>query len=311
MKDESDQHPTPAHDSVRSAKERHFKTQGRGLRSVLTRRRFLKALAGTAACGTGFYAWRIEPHWVEVVQRDLPIANLPAVLRDQTLVQLSDLHVGTVVDSDYLIAAIKRVSSLEPALIVITGDFMTCDGTEQIDNVSRVLEHLPPAPLGRFANFGNHDYSVNWSRTEVAEALARRLADLGIRVLRNERQSVSGLQLVGIDDLWSPHFQPEAVVPKVDWKQPALTLCHNPDAVDLPSLAACRGWILAGHTHGGQVKPPFLPPPIVPVNNTRYTCGEFDIGSGRRLYINRGLGYLYRVRFNARPEITVFRLCQG
>src|SRR5580700_1740014 len=273
----------------------------------LTRRRFLAA-AALGACGTGLYTWRIEPHWIEVVERDLPIVNLPAALREQTLIQISDLHVGRVVDSEYLIAAMKRVSSLSPALTVITGDFMTCDGTEQIENVSRVLEHLAPGPLGCFAILGNHDYSLGWSRKDVADALARRLPEVGIQVLRNESRSVAGLQLVGIDDLWSPCFGPEAVIPKVDWQQPTLTLCHNPDAVDSSGLAPCRGWILAGHTHGGQCKPPFLPPPLLPVRNRRYTCGEFDVGNGRRLYINRGLGHLLRVRFNVRPEITVFRL---
>jgi hypothetical protein len=275
----------------------------------LTRRRFLAA-AALGACGTGLYTWRIEPHWIEVVERDLPIVNLPAALREQTLIQISDLHVGRVVDSEYLIAAMKRVSSLGPALTVITGDFMTCSGTEEVENVSRVLEHLVPGPLGCFAILGNHDYSLGWSRKDVGDSLARRLRELGIHVLRNECQLVAGLQLVGIDDLWGPRFQPEAVVPKVDWQQPALTLCHNPDAVDSSLLAACPGWILSGHTHGGQCKPPFLPPPLLPVRNRRYTCGEFDIGPGRRLYINRGLGYLRRVRFNVRPEITVFRLCR-
>jgi hypothetical protein len=277
-------------------------------RPRLTRRRFLAA-AALGACGTGLYAWRIEPHWIEVVKRDLPIVNLPAALRDQTLIQISDLHVGRAVDSEYLIAAMKRVSSLGPALTVITGDFMTCSGTEEVESVSRVLEHLVPGPLGCFAILGNHDYSLDWSHKDVAAALARRLPELGIHVLRNESRSVAGLQLVGIDDLWSPCFAPEAVIPKVDWQGPTLTLCHNPDAVDSSGLAACRGWILSGHTHGGQCKPPFLPPPLLPVRNRRYTCGEFDIGPGGRLYINRGLGYLRRVRFNVRPEITVFRLC--
>jgi hypothetical protein len=66
--------------------------------------------------------------------------------------------------------------------------------------------------------------------------------------------------------------------------------------------------MLSGHTHGGQCKPPFLPPPLLPVRNKRYTSGEFDLGNGRSMYINRGLGYLRRVRFNARPEITAFRM---
>jgi uncharacterized protein len=273
-----------------------------------TRRRLLAAGAVLAAGGTGLYTWRVEPHWIEIVKRDLPITGLPAGLRDRTLVQISDLHAGDSVDNDYLIDAVKRVASLQPALTVITGDFMTCESTEHIDTVSRVLEHLQPGPLGCFAILGNHDYTLSWSRMDVADALARRLSELGIHVLRNECRLVEGLQLVGLDDFWSPCFKPAAIIPKVNWQRPALTLCHNPDAVDRPSLANCRGWILSGHTHGGQCKPPFLPPPLLPVANRRYTSGDFDLGNDRHLYINRGVGHLLRVRFNVRPEITAFRL---
>jgi predicted MPP superfamily phosphohydrolase len=88
----------------------------------------------------------------------------------------------------------------------------------------------------------------------------------------------------------------------------ALALSHNPDTADLPGWDAYSGWILAGHTHGGQCKPPFLPPPLLPVQNRRYSAGEFALSGGRRLYISRGLGHLLTVRFNVRPEITMFRL---
>ncbi|HMO86864.1 MAG TPA: hypothetical protein PKC18_18290, partial [Lacipirellulaceae bacterium] len=50
------------------------------------------------------------------------------------------------------------------------------------------------------------------------------------------------------------------------------------------------------------------PPPLLPVSNRRYVAGEYELAPGRRLYINRGLGYLRRVRFNCRPEITLFTL---
>ena len=261
-----------------------------------------------AVAGTGLYTWRVEPHWIEVVERDLPIGNLPAALDGRTLVQISDLHAGDSVDTDYLIGAIKCVSSLEPSMTVISGDFMTCESPEHIETVARVLEHLHPGALGCFAVLGNHDYTLSWSRRDVADALARRLSQLGIHVLRNEYRLVAGLQIVGLDDFWSPCFKPDAVIPNVDWHRPALTLCHNPDGVDHPVLATCRGWILSGHTHGGQCKAPFLPPPLLPVANRRYTAGEFALTHDRRLYINRGLGHLLRVRFNVRPEITVFRL---
>ena len=71
-------------------------------RPQLTRRRFLTLAAGTTILGLGGYAWRIEPHWLEMVYRDLPIRNLPTALHGRTLAQVSDLHVGPVVDSEYL-----------------------------------------------------------------------------------------------------------------------------------------------------------------------------------------------------------------
>jgi predicted MPP superfamily phosphohydrolase len=88
----------------------------------------------------------------------------------------------------------------------------------------------------------------------------------------------------------------------------SLALCHNPDTLDLHEWPDYQGFVLAGHTHGGQCRLPFLPPPIVPVHNHRYAAGEVAIAGGRVLYVNRGLGHLLRVRFNARPEITVFTL---
>ena len=66
--------------------------------------------------------------------------------------------------------------------------------------------------------------------------------------------------------------------------------------------------MLAGHTHGGQCKPPFLPPPLLPVQNHRYVAGEVAVDTHRTLYISRGVGHLIRARFNVRPEITLFTL---
>jgi len=134
------------------------------------------------------------------------------------------------------------------------------------------------------------------------------LTSSGCRVLRNETATIGGIQFAGCDDLWTRRFAPTPALRALRPGEPALVLCHNPDACDLDVWAGYQGWILAGHTHGGQCKPPFFDPPLIPVINKRYTSGEFDLFDGRRLYINRGLGYLHRVRFNARPEITVFTL---
>lgn len=276
-------------------------------RRRLTRRRFLLA-AGLGALGVVGYTWRIGPHHLQVVKRDLPVRGLPHALDGRTLAQISDLHVGPQVDADYLAGALRTVSSLAPDVVAITGDFMSLGNAVRLDEVERVLANLTAPPLGCFAVLGNHDYGEQWKSWDMAGRLHARLANCGVRVLRNEVADVAGLKLVGIDDLWSPNFRPATAFADFQPESPAVVLCHNPDAADRPVWSKFRGWMLSGHTHGGQCKPPFLPPPLLPVANRRYTSGAFDLGDGRFLYINRGLGHLTRVRFNARPEITLFRL---
>ena len=276
----------------------------------LTRRRFLLGSA-TAALAVGAYTWRVEPHWVTVVRRDMPVRNLPPALEGRTLAQVSDLHIGPKVDSDYLGACLREVSALRPDIVAVTGDFVSLASAERNEEVARVFENLAAPPLGCFACFGNHDYGERWSDMALADRLEKRLAGIGVTVLRNASRDVSGLTLVGIDDLWGPNFRPRDVMPKVGADEPAVVLCHNPDAADGQVWGNFRGWMLSGHTHGGQCKPPFLPPPLLPVANKTYTSGAFDLGDGRSLYINRGLGHLLRVRFNARPEITLFTLVRA
>jgi predicted MPP superfamily phosphohydrolase len=256
----------------------------------------------------GGYTWRIEPHWLDVVHLDMPIANLPDALEGQTLVQLSDIHVGEQVDDDFLIDSFRLVNDLEPAFVAVTGDFMTCWADEQLDHTLRVMEHLRPSRLGSVAVLGNHDYRPHLRHHNVADALADGLRNQGMAVLRNERITLSGLTFIGLDDLWRKQFDLGKALAGHDPDKPTVTLCHNPDGADQPGWGSHRGWILAGHTHGGQCRVPFLPPFRVPVKNKLYVAGVIDLGDGRKLYINRALGHLLRVRFNVRPEVTVFRL---
>jgi len=261
--------------------------------------------------GLGLYSWRVEPHWLEITKRTLPIADLPHSLAGATLAHLSDLHVGPRVASDYLISTLKIVQSLKPDIVAYTGDFITNGEPAYFDPLSAVMKHTPLGRLATIAALGNHDYGQGWSHPEVGEEVAKRLTLRGIQVLCNQHCLVSGLQVVGLDDLWGPRFSPLRIMSKIETKAPTLVLCHNPDVADLPVWLEFKGWILSGHTHGGQCKPPFLPPPVLPVRNKRYTAGDFDLGDGRWLYISRGIGHLLPVRFNVRPEVTLFRLVRA
>ena len=276
---------------------------------LITRRRVLKTSVAAVACGSGvgLYTWLVEPHWLEIVRRPLPIRGLPAALRGRTLAQLSDIHVGPRVSDAYVSDTFTRVAVLAPDIVVYTGDF-TSYSSDVYAQAARIYRDAPRGRLATFGILGNHDYGPNWAHPEVAAKLTAQLEATGIRVLRNEVAEVDGLQVAGMDELWAHRFDPVRTLAALDAGRPAIVLSHNPDTVDRPGWDRYHGWILSGHTHGGQCKPPFLPPPLLPVENRRYTSGVFDLSGERMLYISRGVGHLMQVRINVRPEVTLFEL---
>lgn len=278
-------------------------------RRLLTRRNMLRALGGGILAGTGVLGWTLgfEPHWFEVVYHPLRLRGLPAALEGKRLVQLTDFHLGSC-DLGYLISACERVNELKPDLIALTGDFVDHEHPLAVPDVATMLDALAPAPLGTFAVLGNHDYGTRWRDVPLGDRVASMLRSKGVRVLSGEVVEVEGLQLLGLDDLWCPRFEAWRTLAKIDSSRDALCLCHNPDACDLDFWQDFRGITLAGHTHGGQCKPPFLPPPLLPVRNRNYVAGFYQPAEHRQLYISRGIGHSLRARFNCRPEITAFTL---
>jgi predicted MPP superfamily phosphohydrolase len=263
----------------------------------------------------------------------MPLANLPQQLVGKTLLQVSDIHVGPRVSSDYLIRSLAAAQALEPDFVAFTGDFVSFRSAHEVTELARVLRSMPRGRLGTVASLGNHDYGRDWRNIAVADEVSRVATDAGMVVLRNDVRTIGGLQFAGLADFWSPEFGAGHGEPPVGAllappaspflragtdaaaalrllapEQPTVVLSHNPDTQDLAIWEGVRGWVLAGHTHGGQVRAPFLPPPVLPVKNHRYTAGVFDVGPGRTLYINRGLGFLIQVRFDVRPELTLFTL---
>jgi len=276
---------------------------------AFTRRRFLAACGALAAGAGGLaaYAHWVEPHWFRIHYLDMPVRGLPAALGGARLVQMSDLHVGPGVGEDYLVSCMEAARRLAPDIVVYTGDITNATGTPP-DMLRRVLGSLALGRLATFSVHGNHDYGHMWNYPDHADQLAALMADAGAPMLRNTVGVVAGLQVLGLDDLWARRCRVAEGIRKLDTAAPSLVLLHNPDGADIPGWGSYAGWILSGHTHGGQCKPPFLPPPMLPVVNRRYTAGAFGLEGGRSLYINRGLGHLVKVRFNVRPEITCFRL---
>lgn len=277
----------------------------------MKRRKFIKkSLLSVAGIGfaTGIYSWQIEPFWLEFVNKKMSIKNLPNSLVGKTLIQISDIHVGNRFNYQFIIDAFEKTKLLNPDFVVYTGDYVSYENQQQFTQLKEVMQHAVLGSLGTFGILGNHDYGKNWQEQNVADTITNILENAGISILSNQQKEKNGLNIIGLDDFWGLNFNPNQILPKIDTDKANLVLCHNPDVCDLDVWHNYKGWILAGHTHGGQVKPPFLNPPILPVKNKRYNAGEFNLHDGRTLYINRALGNLHQIRFNVRPEITVFTL---
>jgi uncharacterized protein len=275
----------------------------------MKRRNFIKSVVGFGAV-TALYAWQIEPFWVEFVRLKMPIKNLPKALIGKTLMQISDMHVGDRFDYNYIIESFKKAQTLNPDFVVYTGDFVSYKSEKQFAQLTEVFQNVVTGTLGTVGILGNHDYGKNWKESKVADTIVGLLKTHNVPILRNEQRLFNGLNIIGLDDYWGTNFQPQNVMTNLNHDLANLVLCHNPDVADEPVWNDYKGWILSGHTHGGQCKPPFLDAPMIPVKNRRYIAGKIDIEDGRTLYINRALGHLWQVRFNVRPEITVFELVE-
>ncbi len=274
----------------------------------MKRRKFISRTFWSLCGITGLYTWQIEPMWLEFVKRKMPIENLPDNLIGKTLMQISDIHVGYGVDSNYIIESFMKAQKFNPDFVPYTGDYVSYIDPEQFSQLEEVLKQAVKGKIATVGILGNHDYGNNWADQSVADKITRQLNKNGIRVLNNKQKEYEGLNFIGLDDYWGLNFTPEKVMNRLDLSKSNIVLCHNPDVCDLKIWNGYRGWILSGHTHGGQCKPPFLNPPMLPVKNKKYSSGEIDLGDGRMLYINRALGHLLQVRFNVRPEITIFEL---
>ena len=279
----------------------------------MTRKHFLKRLMQLSAVGAlpFLYSWQIEPFWVEFVERKLPIKNLPEHLEGKILMQISDLHVGDRFDWNFLIESFQKAENYSPDFVVYTGDYVNHGTSEDHESLQKVMSNAVYGKLGTFGILGNHDYGKTWKDLGSSKEICRILQNNGVTMLNNEQVESHGLNIIGFDDLWSPNFDPMKVMKNYNAEKANLVLCHNPDVCDKDVWNNYQGWILSGHTHGGQCRIPGVITPILPVENRKYVSGEIDLKDGRMLYINRALGHSFQVRFMVRPEITVFTLTQA
>jgi uncharacterized protein len=272
-------------------------------------------LARWLGCGWArvHYATRVEPTWLELTQHQVPVAGLPPSFAGMRVVQLSDFHCSRHVTASYLSEAVALAQAQTPDLIVLTGDFIH-KGFKYVQRVASVLGQLN-APEGVYAVLGNHDFSVRNAlgirrHKHLHQAMADALESHGIRVLRNETVQVTrgehALHLTGLDDLWSRVCNIDQAFADSGSSEPRLVLAHNPCTIEHLGERRCD-LMLSGHTHGGQVNLPGLGRVTLSRNGKRFAAGMYRVDD-RYLYVNKGVGFGIRVRYNVRPEVALLTL---
>ncbi|HOF18064.1 MAG TPA: metallophosphoesterase [Phycisphaerae bacterium] len=280
--------------------------------------RFLKGTLWYAAnCCLlgGLLTWPLERNWLRIEELPMPLGNLGLEFDGVRLVHLSDLHCGTLVREKHLRRYVEIVNELDADFVAVTGDFITTGSRRHARAVAGILRDVR-ARRAVVACLGNHDYGQwhpkGWGSTRgIADFLSDALADAGVMVLRNASKAFfmgeSALQFVGVEDYWSPNFDPQAAFEWVDVDSPVIALAHNPDVA--PQLAAMgAGWILAGHTHGKATPDTRFWDVVYPTRHKQFVGGQYALRPGRNLYVNRGIGNTLRVCRDHRPEITLFTL---
>jgi predicted MPP superfamily phosphohydrolase len=236
-----------------------------------------------------------------VVRHDVTLSDLPPELDSLTLVALSDLHLGSQLDSRWLADRVAQVQALRPDIIVLLGDYF--DGHRAPDPILLPLLSGLKAPLGVYAVTGNHEYFRDSSSTITLIERA------GIQWLQDHWLQIRpGLILAGVDDLttrWRYGKSEDFVTPVLAGRPEGATVLfsHSPLQVAQAAVAGAD-LMLSGHNHGGQIWPfGYLVQLFYP-----FLAGRHEV-SGMTLIISRGTGlWGPRMRLWHQGEILLITL---
>jgi predicted MPP superfamily phosphohydrolase len=278
----------------------------------ISRRKFLLRAPLIAAGGFAFYSAEIARHEISVERHDLRIDGLSHVFDGFRIAQISDIHFDEYTEPSFVRRVVEHINSLQPDLVLLTGDYISM-GPLSKRFARHALEHCAEILHGlncpqRFAAMGNHDQFLGDA------VIGQALAGAGIPLLVNEHRPIERngehFWLSAIQDPVTHEPNLEATIPQKP-DAPVLLMAHGPDYADA-LLAHPRGTLVSamfsGHTHGGQVRIPFMPPMHLPEGGQKYVEGAFQLGR-LQLYVNRGIGAVgVPFRLNCPPEVTLFTL---
>ncbi len=259
-----------------------------------------------------WYSFRFEPYNFKVEKIRFDFKNLPLSFDRIKIVQISDLHSKKFGRKEKLV--LKIINQLNPDYIFITGDIIDNQTkTKDLDLCRPFWEKLGQQYQNRiFGVFGNH---LHDSRKINIHEFKKLVESCGISILLNENKKLirngEYLYLIGVDDPRTKHHNLEQAMQGLEDNRVKILLAHSPEIIeDLKESEV--DLILAGHTHGGQVRLPLIPNFWIPTRDRgKYVSGLYRVKQ-IPLYINRGIGVdLLPIRFNCPPEITLIELRKG
>lgn len=253
---------------------------------------------GFLALGSGYIAAGVAEGSKDPVVTFVDVAQERFGGRSYRIVQISDMHIGGLIDRDFVRRSVETVNALEADLVAITGDLTDA----HIDTIRDAVEELGglKSRYGTYYVVGNHEYFHD------VEATVRYLKTLGITVLQNSSLPINDdFYIAGVYDLFGYRagiFEPDIAqaMGEIPAGFPTLLLAHQPKYLEHlsgfePSL------ILSGHTHGGQIWPfGYLVSLAQP-----FVRGLHPLGPNRHIYVNSGIGFWGPpMRLGSSAEIT-------
>lgn len=254
-----------------------------------------------AAVGlSGLDAFLVEPRCLVFNEVEIPIHGLKSELDGYRIALLSDIHYPLKAKKDLVQAACRMAMKFRPHVIALPGDFVH-SRVSGVPSFAGVYDQLD-APDGVWATLGNHDHWVD------EKAVRRELATntpIGMIEHRNivVRRGNAKLAIGGTGDLWCGFVNPDKTFAGVPADVPRILLSHNPDLAEDLKDKVRIDLQLSGHTHGGEVRVPFGPAPVVPSKyGNKFRAGLCE-GKRHRVYVTRGVCTV-AARFFCPPEVT-------
>ncbi|WP_080874897.1 metallophosphoesterase [Oceanobacillus timonensis] len=279
----------------------------------MNRRTFLKRSLGSLLTllglsgGSYFYAREIEPALLTITEESISDPQIPKAFNQFKIVQFSDTHLGFHYTLEQLETLISKINDLEPDLILFTGDLVDEPNNYDWNNkLIQLLKNLN-APNGKFWIYGNHDHGgygtdILYETFEAADFTL--LQNSATRIQQGDASFI----LAGLDDAMLGNPDIGKSIEERANSDFTILLAHEPDLADAVKEYPVDIQI-SGHSHGGQVRLPFIGHLYTPAYAEKYVQGKYTISDRLTLYVNRGIGTTrLPYRFLCRPELHTYTL---